>query len=121
MKTVRVEKATLREKILANRDRHQAIYQEAHRAWQEQVTAALTAAHRRLREVGEFSTAVFNDLPEPRCYVADYDAALTMLELHVEAQIVIDQEDFRQLVLDEWKWRRGWEATNVHYIQSIRE
>jgi hypothetical protein len=57
-------------------------------------------------------------LPEPVDYTSEYDAALAALEWEVEEKVTLDEESFRRLVLNEWRWAQHFAANTSSYLAS---
>jgi hypothetical protein len=54
-------------------------------------------------------------LAAPRSYETEYNRAIRMLELSVDENIVVEQDVFNQLVLDEWSWKQLFVGTSSMY------
>ena len=55
-------------------------------------------------------------LPQrPVSYEKEYNRAIRMLELSVDEEIMIEQDTFNQLVLDEWHWKNSFVAASALY------
>lgn len=67
----------------------------------------VAAANLKIAKTGEIDK--FNQiksLPQrPFSYEKEYNRAIRMLELSVDSEIMVEQDVFNQLVLDEWHWK----------------
>ena len=55
-------------------------------------------------------------LPQrPVSYEKEYNRAIRMLELSVDEEIMVEQDTFNQLVLDEWHWKNSFVAASMSY------
>ncbi len=57
-------------------------------------------------------------LVQPMDQTKQYDQAIQMLQLHMNEEIDVDAETFRNLVMDDWQWTRQWAASNSGYTTS---
>jgi fibronectin type 3 domain-containing protein len=52
---------------------------------------------------------------KPTSYETSYIKAICMLELSVDTVIELEAQDFDQLVLDEWQWKKSFSTMNSTY------
>jgi len=117
MKT-KMKKADLIEKVEAGLEEHKRQYEKALKGWMEQMQAASETVIERVRD-GSLKAfpSEFRDLMQiPSLHVDDYAAALEMLKAHVDDEVVLEPEDFDQLVLGNWEWKERWAASNSRYM-----
>lgn len=118
MKGVRIKKQELAEIVAKNRETHIREYNEGMAAFKtlflEKVESVRTAA-----EADEFNAGELIRLQKPASHEKDYDRVLRMLELEVEETAMLDEEAFRNLVMDEWEWKERFTAANKLYSESI--
>lgn len=113
MDAVKVKKVELLEKLKANRDAHQAIFEKALEGYRklciehlEQMLAEAKAGKVIRRKV---------ELQEPVNQTKDYDRAIAMLEMSQDDIIELSEIDFQQYVLDDWRWKEQFTTTNSRY------
>ena len=111
-----VKKADLMTKVEANRRTHRATFLKAQERYREKVIEELD---KRLAEVrdGKPISLGFH-LPEPQDYTHEYDMALEQLTWEVADEVELEQDDFRQLVLNEWRWAQQFAASTRMYLGS---
>lgn len=109
MKTVKINKDKLKTILVENKKKHEEAYKEAVEGYNETVESSL----RTLLTQAETATVtrsdimrVVNRLAEPTDHSKEYETAIEMVDLNEEDQIVLDQEDFRQYIQDDWHWKR---------------
>lgn len=104
---------TLLEILQDNLDNHYRIVEEAKKGFFEKAKAAL---QQRLKELedGTLRSLRFS-LEPPVDYSAVYRTAIRMLKMHTQPTIVLEAEEFRNLVEDDWDWSRGFFQTNKSY------
>lgn len=119
MKNVKIEKAKVLEIVKANRDKHRAIFLEALDGWK---AAVLKEVERLFNEAkaDRINKSVFVNLPRPTDHTRDYDRAIQMLDLEVESVVTLSNEDFANLVQDDWDWRNQFLASNSAYSGTAR-
>lgn len=114
MESVRIERDRLLESVRANYEAHLVEYDHA---------VALYRSARRL-ELQRWGAMLDGDqhpprvsqLVEPESHAADYERAIRMLEMSVDTEVKVSDDEFRQLVLNEWHWRPMF-AQTLHTSQ----
>ena len=117
MQSVTVSKSELLRKVRENRETHIREYVEADEGWIEEVEKALVEMLEKFRS-GDFSTTnrrAAYDLPRPKSHVDEYDTAIAMLEMSVDAEVELMEHEFQQYVMDEWHWTRDFKLSNSAY------
>ncbi len=123
MRDVKVSKNTLLSKVITNREKHIAAYDEAIAGYKEAALLAIEDAVGKLRrsiddlKLGEVITlaAVRFSLPVPENHEKDYDQVIAMLEMSVDDVLTIKSDEFACFVMDDWDWKEVFAATNKSY------
>jgi len=119
LSNVTVNKQQLIEKIIANREKHARDYLEAHTAWSALVRNALIEYADELKYgavgVGSKVAKFLRENDEPESHAEDYAAALEMLAMSTQEEITLQSQAFRELVRDEWGWKRHTMETYSKY------
>jgi len=107
-------KGQLLEKLKSNREKHAEDYKNA----KEEYRQATAVACRKLLDMIEPGLVVnhsefLKNLSRPTDQTKHYDRIIQMLEFTSEDSIELSQEVFTQIVLDEWDWKSGYEATKM--------
>lgn len=118
MKTVNVNKSELLEILKKNRQEHQEVFREANEKFRKEAATKLEAMMKDLREGKAFNPTVVNILDVPEDHTAEYDRAIQMLEMSVDAVVAVDAREFACLVQDRWDWSRRWAASNIKYVNA---
>ena len=113
MDDIRVRKDELAARLTTNRAKHLADYETAIAGWRQQARAALLGKVAELEAGGNPSLDI--PLRMPESHTGDYDTALDMLGMSVEAEIMISAPDFKRYVRDEWPWSGSFSLTNSQY------
>lgn len=116
MKTIKMSKTDLLDKIKENRDKHEALYLEAIEGYKDSLVKTLKkmlANAKANKEVEHFLT-----LEKPVNNLKDYDRAIAMLEVTIDTVIELDQNEFSNLFLDQWVWKDAFMATNSTYFNG---
>lgn len=119
MKAIIVNKDELVEKVRANREKHQAIFDEAVTGYQKQAVQLLEDHIKRIRD-GDM-VEVYVRLPRPVNQLKDYDRVLAMLEMHLEDEIEVGEDDFASYVMDDWGWKQNFLASNAAYSVTAKK
>lgn len=120
MENVKVWKTDLKRILRENRAEHRTIFEKAQKAYRKKVVEVLDAQLKAAREDKQIELSTITRLVTPVNHEHDYDVALKMVDMEVENTISLDQEAFRQYVLDEWNWTRQWALSNSNYTSSSK-
>lgn len=109
MKTVRVNKSELIKILYENRKKHKREYKESIRAYR---VKAVDLFNQELQKAvsGKAFKTVF-DLSKPECHEKDYDLIIKMIEMSIDDILEMDQQEFSQLVNDEWTWKSSFRSS----------
>jgi hypothetical protein len=117
---VTVNKNELLAKLKVNRENHLKIYNEAvtgfRKAVIEELDKALGAA-----KTGKLFVRLVDlqvNLNAPVDQTADYDRVIGMLEMSTNTEIELHEEEFNCYVLDKWRWRHSFLASNAGYSEA---
>jgi len=107
-------KDQLLEKLKSNRDKHAADFKVAMKEYRQATAAACRQVLDMLDSGKDVNHAhVLKNLSRPVDQTRHYDRMLEMLSLTSDTQIELSQEVFTQIVLDDWDWKSGYEATKL--------
>lgn len=114
--TTKVGKEDLLKVLIDNRAKHSKIVTEARKGYTEKARAALK---RKLDDIetGKIVALDFSLRP-PVNYTDVYDTAILMLEMHTDDTVILEANEFRNLVQDQWDWTSDFYATNKQYSMS---
>lgn len=130
MMTVTVRTTALTARLRENREKHTAEYHEAEKRYRHKLHEAYAAYCAQLdsyvddlaqcRDSGRQlpappSTNILH-LTAPVNHTAEYDRAISMLEMHAEETITIDLSTYRRFVEDEWDWSRAAKVIAQSYL-----
>lgn len=143
MERVTVRIVDLLEKLKANRETHKATYEAARVGYREQAIEMFKAELTKAEKGWDFRNNVY--LEPPQDHTNDYDNAIEMLEMSLEASvkgpdtwtsavgtvvtspeeekkqratIEISRKDFACYVRDDWGWKAEWFANTSTYTIS---
>jgi hypothetical protein len=110
---MRFDKSELKETVSKNRDLHRTIFEEAIEGYKKKVQVALEEHIDRIKNGEIIRVHIYYD--EPVDHTRDYDRLLKMLDMTVETHIELTENQFESYILDDWKWKRQFIATNSAY------
>lgn len=116
MQTVTVDKSKLMRTLQKNRKNHRQIFEDALDGWKRALIGALERAVKEAKEGSDYKT--FFDLKRPEDHTEDYDYAIGMLRMHVGETVELSEGEYRELVVDNWGWKRSFTATAQAYAVS---
>lgn len=111
---IKVEKAVLLDKLIANRDAHVVEYNEAVAGFRLSVITELEDYLSIARTGNKIRTSIKFD--EPVCHEDDYNTIIEMLEMSIEDELYITMTEFKQYVQDNWHWKQNFEITSMKYV-----
>jgi hypothetical protein len=116
MKTVRLRKSELLEKLGANRDKHKEIFLEALDGYKKAIIDALESRLADAKAGKRIDTYI--NLEQPIDQTKEYDRVITMLVMSLDDEIELDERQFAQYVMDDWSWKSQFLATNSVYSST---
>jgi hypothetical protein len=116
MHSVKINRVELLKIVLENKTKHVAEYEEALVDYKACVVK-LAKENLKLAESGELpKIARMKQAPQaPTSYEDNYIRAIRMLKLSVDDVIELQEDEFNQLVLDEWAWKRVFSNMRATY------
>lgn len=115
MKTT-VKRVELLVKVKENAEKHAAIVAEARIGY---VMQARVAVEKKLKELqaGKIVSLHFT-LNPPVDHTEVYKTTIEMLEWNTEELVILEADEFRQLVQDQWDWSSSFYGTNKVYSST---
>lgn len=114
MKSVKVERKVLLEKIKKNRQKHHETFEKAWAGYRKKVIKELENNLEDARKGRKFNRHI--SLVEPINQIDDYDRVILMLELSEDSVIELSSHEFDCYVRDKWSWAQQFELTNSAYL-----
>lgn len=103
MREVTVKVQELLAIIERNREGHRNLFLEAQKEYREQVIQVLERNLQLAREGRPVPVSFHFNVPQD--HTRDYDRVITMLRMHQGETIDIEETEFSQYVMDDWKWK----------------
>ena len=121
MRRVKVKKDELLEILRKNKETHVVDFDESVADFKDAVVK-IAKDNLELVETGDLgSISKTQSFPRaPKSYESDYSKSIHMLELSVEDEIELEDDEFAQLVLDEWDWKRNFTSSKEMYMTLKR-
>jgi hypothetical protein len=116
MENVRIDKSDLLKIIQENRAKHREVFEEAIEGYRKMAVAELERSIAAAKAGQQFARML--SLPEPVDQTKEYDRAIRMLSLSLDSAIVLDEQTFANLVMDEWHWTKHWTGSNSLYVNT---
>lgn len=104
--------------LKANRDKHHSVVLEARAGYLKAARRELETRLKQL-ESGKIVALTFK-LSTPIDHTKVYDTAIAMLGMHKQPTVILDSDQVRSLIQDQWDWSRDWAFTNSAYSQTAR-
>lgn len=116
MKTVRINKAVLREAVVKNQGQHRAQFEKAFEGYRQECMELLEK-HLQALKADKRHIVIFMERP-PEDHTDDYKRIVSMLEMSVDEVVELTELEFSQFVLDDWEWKERWTASNSKYMAA---
>jgi hypothetical protein len=110
-----IPKQALLDILRENRENHMAEFEravEGYRKRREQQLEELLADIR----AGRINDKV-ESLPVPFNQQKDYDRVIRLVELDVSDTVTLDEGEVAQYIMDDWRWKQNFTASNSYYVQ----
>ena len=100
-------------KLRENRDKHARMVEAARAGY---LKAAERELSKRLGLVREGKVVPLSfQLQVPQDFTTMYETAIAMLAAHQEAVVVLEADEFRNMVEDQWDWTQQFALVNAVY------
>jgi len=117
MNEIKVNKQELIATIKDNLKKHKVDYEEALILRREKIKNIFKEEIKKIDGDKSYQTNVefiYSEL-KPKNNTKSYEKALQKLEMSVDEFIELSDEDFNELVLDEWHWKREFLTSSLRY------
>ena len=105
-------------RLTSNRESHVALVREATDGYLKNARLAL---EKRLGQIVEGRVVPLSfSLPPPQDYTSVYDTAIGMLLAHQDDTVVLEADEFRNLMEDQWEWSAQFALVNAAYSPATR-
>jgi hypothetical protein len=116
MRPVTVNKASLMERLIANRDAHAGIYEKAMAVYESKVREWFETNLALVKEGKWVDVRRSCPYPVPEEHTEDYQRAIDMLTWDLSDTYELSEGDFDQYVNDNWGWARSFTANSAAYL-----
>lgn len=114
MRTVTVKKDRLLATLKSNLAEHEDQVAKAQEKFRERAIEELDKRLAEAKAGGQISLTV--NLPIPQNYADEYRAAIEALDWELASEVTLAEDEFRQLVLNEWHWARAFAGSTQVYL-----
>lgn len=118
MQKVAVKRDDVLGVLRTNKEDHSRIYNEALEQYKKTVCEVLTKALAAAQRKDDVDFAEIVGLSKPFNHLKEYDRAIKMLEMSTDERVELTQQEFSQLVMDDWGWQRQFLVSNSRYSSS---
>lgn len=113
---VPIKVSNLLEVLRANAEDHNMIYVEAMKGYRAEMITKLARMLIKAEKNEDVPHAL--KLIRPTHHLKEYATAIKMLEMCTDEEVVLDEEQFRQYVENEWHWRKAFLFSNSSYSKK---
>lgn len=117
MQAINVKKNDLLAVLQKNRDEHRDIFIEAQTGYRDAVIAELDSMLADARSGKKIRRSL--TLVEPMDQTADYDRVIRMMQMSIDETIQLQEHEFQSYVLDQWQWKKQFNASNSNYSPKL--
>lgn len=112
LRSVRISKEFLLEKLKENRETHKAQFEAALNGWHVEVIKSLESTIERVKKDKRHNPNFY--LPMPENHTTEYDQVIEMVEASLDKEFELTTSEFAQYVRDDW----GWKADFINVANS---
>jgi hypothetical protein len=116
LKSVRVSKDFLLQKLETNKVEHEKTYYEILDARHTKVIETLKGEMKKVKADKMYQPVLYVPLPEN--HVKDYERAITILNASLDTEFELTSSEFDQYVNDDWQWKSGFVTVSGCYIPT---
>ena len=115
MRNVTVDRDDFLVEVIANREAHREVFEEALEGYHNRLKAELERRVRDLKAGRRIDQYI--GLPEPEDHTDDYDRVITMAQMSVDDTLSLSEDEFAMYVMDQWRWKQGFAETTLRYLR----
>lgn len=115
---ITVKKADLLKKVYANSRRHEETFKKAMAGYRREVVKRLRIMLRDAVNGKDVKHTI--ELYRPVSHSKDYQRVIAMLEMEVSHQVILNEDQFRQYVQDEWGWSQDFLSNSTQYLGKTK-
>lgn len=116
MNKVKVRKDELLKELEHNRSEHRSRFERAVAGYSDKVREELEKYLERVKHGDVLEVRV--SLPKPEDHSEDYDRAIKMVQMSVDENLELTEQEFAELVMDDWGWKRQFMTSTAYYVQE---
>jgi len=120
MKKVTVYKKELLSTLIKNRQLHIEMFRDSMEGYREQVMEACEELLNQANNNEDVVIGNLSKLRKPISHEKDYSLAVRMLEMSVDDEILLEQDEFDNLVMDDWDWSQEFSSSNMMYSNKFK-
>ena len=115
MKKVVVRKSDLITVLTENREKHLVEYKVMKDRYYESLMIEIKNIIPDIESKIKINLNPLKNVPTPKLNVGSYDRAIKMSEMSVEDELEMTEQEFNELVMDEWSWSRDFTLSKMTY------
>lgn len=112
---VKISKNDLLEKLRDNKAAHIVEVSNLLEARRVQILEDFEIIIENIARKADYQPPEHMSYPKPEDHSADYDVAISMVEMEVDDTITLAQDQFKRVVMDQWEWRAELDLANATY------
>lgn len=112
-----IQREVLISVLKTNLEIHKKIYEEAKVGFLEKCASEIANLTKNFQN-NDGTKNVFISINAPTHNIKEYERAIRMLELTEDKVIKLEEDDFNQLVMDEWSWKKKFLFDNASYSST---
>jgi len=106
---ISISKKELLEVLKTNRDKHESYFAESWTGYNEKLKLELRKMLRQI-DSSDDPFQVHISLPVPQSHLSDYDRVIRMVEHDTRAELLLEEDEARRYLDDDWDWQRGFKG-----------
>lgn len=120
MDKVTVKKSELVKIVEENREIHRDEFDEAWDAFKDKAIDNFTELLKAAKNMNKGQEIKLHaNLIQPKDHTDDFDRVLKMLQLEVSDEVTLKEDEFSQIVQNDWRWAREFSQAYVSNTSKI--
>lgn len=117
---VKIPKNELMDRMVENRANHIRDVKELRRARRLEIQEKLEEVLAKMASKKKWQPKQSYQFPLQQSYEEEYDRAIQMVEMTTDEVIELTEQQFDQLVLDNWGWKHEMVSNTMRYAGKMR-
>jgi hypothetical protein len=117
---VKVRREDLIKVLETNKTSHLENYKIAYEGYRKECIEVTEKALEQVKNLNKEPPAHFYLPTKPENHASSYDSMITKSKMSVEQEITLSDVEFEKYVMDNWEWKREFDAISSKYNNGLK-